>query len=248
MNFIFSFGNFTAGVVRYGFELEGIPATCGRGCGKTNSIEHSLSCARGGFVYMRHNQLRDLTANLLHEAGCTEVVVEPRLLPLTGEVLSLKSANTANDARLDVSARNVWSDGDKTFLDFRVFNSFAPTNNTLTLDRALLKHEAEKKRVYNERVLEVEKSTFSPIVCSTTGVFGNEAEKFYRQVAILLSNKTKQSYQHTIRYIRQRLSFCILKTTVASLRGFKGTKVTRFISDRNDINLLYMINNLTHEF
>ena len=118
---------------------------------------------------MRHNQLRDLTANLLHEAGCTEVVVEPRLLPLTGEVLSLKSANTANDARLDVSARNVWSDGDKTFLDFRVFNSFAPTNSTLPLDRALLKHEAEKKRVYNERVLEVEKSTFSPIVCSTTG-------------------------------------------------------------------------------
>eukprot|EP00116_Pleurobrachia_bachei_P004380 sb/3464642/ len=35
----------------------------------------------------------------------------------------------------------------------------------------------------------------------------------------VLSNRTRQSYQHTIRYIRQRLSFCILKTTVASLRG-----------------------------
>ena len=232
--------------MRYGFELEGVPPTCG--CGKTNSIEHSLSCARGGFVYMRHNQLRDLTANLLHEAGCKDVVVEPRLLPLTGEVLALKSANNANDARLDVSARSVWSPGDKTFLDFRVFNSLAPSNSTLPLDRALLRHEDEKKRVYNERVLEVEKSTFSPIVCSTTGIFGNEAQKFYRQVAVLLSNRSGQSYPDTIRYIRQRLSFCILKTTVASLRGFKGTKVTRFISDRNDINLLYIINNLTNSF
>eukprot|EP00116_Pleurobrachia_bachei_P014392 sb/3474654/ len=134
---------------------------------------------------MRHNQLRNLTANLLHEAGCKEVVVELRLLPLTGEVLSLKSANTTNDARLDVSARSEWSSGDKTF---RVFNSFAPSTNEQHLNRALLKHEEEKKRVYKQRVLEVEKITFSLIVCSTTGIYGNEAEKFYRQAAVLLSD------------------------------------------------------------
>ena len=58
-------------------------------------------------MHLRHNQIRDLTANLLVEAGCKDVQVEPHLLPLTGETLQYASAITTDEARLDVSARGV---------------------------------------------------------------------------------------------------------------------------------------------
>ena len=166
------------------------------------------------------------------------MVTEPHLLPITGEKFDLKSANIQNDARLDISARGVWSSMEKTFFDIRVFNSRAPTNIGKPLTSALLHHEKEKKRGYNARVLEVEKASFTPLIFSTTGIMGNEAEKFYRKLATLLSVKSRQSYSDAIRYIRQRLSFCLLKTTIVSLRGFKGKKPTEY-TNSIDINLLY---------
>ena len=130
----------------------------------------------------------------------------------------------------------------KLFLDFRVFNSRAPTNQSLPITKALKKHEDEKKRAYGERVLQIEKSSFTPVVFSTSGIMGDEADKFYKKLASKLSDKTKQSYPDSIRYIRQRLSFCLLRTLVISLRGHRGTSPKRF-SDRNDINILYMAKN-----
>ena len=226
--------------LRYDLSLKEFPNHCA--CGKPNSIEHCLTCARGGYVHLRHNQIRDLTANLLVEAGCTDVKVEPHLLPLTGETLQYASAITTDEARLDVSAFGVWSDLSKLFIDVRVFNSRAPTNRSLPVNKVLKKHEDEKKRAYGERVLQVEKSSFTPVIFSTSGIMGDEADKLYKQIAHLLSRKTKQSYPDCIRYIRQRLSFCLLKTLIISLRGHRGQSPKRF-SDRNDINILYMIKN-----
>ena len=41
----------------------------------------------------------------------------------------------------------------------------------------------------NRRVLEVEKATFTPLVFSTTGGMGKEAEKFHKRLAALISEK-----------------------------------------------------------
>eukprot|EP00116_Pleurobrachia_bachei_P008201 sb/3468463/ len=92
-------------LLRYNLPLEDVPIACA--CGKANTLEHCLSCALGGYVYLRHNNIRDLTANILVEAGCKDVRIEPQLLPITGETFQYRSTNTANSARLDVSARNV---------------------------------------------------------------------------------------------------------------------------------------------
>ena len=100
----------------------------------------------------------------------------------------------------------------------------------------------------DERVLEVEQSCFSPLVFSVTGALGNEAEKFYRNLARLLADKIKQAYADTIRYIRQRLSFTLLRTTIISLRGHRGnkfTKTSQYKSERHDINLLQSDPDLT---
>ena len=54
---------------------------------------------------MRHNSLTDLFAEILDEI-CSDVEIEPPLIPLTGEKLP-HGSNTVPGARLDVSARNL---------------------------------------------------------------------------------------------------------------------------------------------
>ena len=66
----------------------------------------------------------------------------------------------------------------KTLCDIRVFNSLAPSNASLSVEDALQKHEQEKIRAYGERVLRVNKFAFSPLIFSTNGVMGPDAEKF----------------------------------------------------------------------
>ena len=45
-------------------------------CGAAFSVEHALSCPKGGFPSIRHNEIRDYTAYVL-----SEVSVEPHLQP-----------------------------------------------------------------------------------------------------------------------------------------------------------------------
>ena len=40
-----------------------MPTTCS--CGVKLDYQHCMSCKKGGFVTMRHNDVRDLTANIL---------------------------------------------------------------------------------------------------------------------------------------------------------------------------------------
>ena len=55
--------------LRYGFNMKRLPSYCN--CGKAFSVEHAMLCMKGGYVTMRHNELRDMTAELLEEV-CKE--------------------------------------------------------------------------------------------------------------------------------------------------------------------------------
>jgi len=74
-------------------------------CGKSFSVEHAFACPCGGFPSIHHNEIRDLTASLLSEV-CSDVVVEPALQPVEGELLQFATANEEDGARLDVVARD----------------------------------------------------------------------------------------------------------------------------------------------
>ena len=220
--------------LRYNFPLKRTPSFCA--CGERNTLDHSLTCKKGGFVSMRHNQIRDLEANLMSEV-CKDVQKEPQLLPLSGEAFERRSTNIAAEARLDISARGIWNTVDKTFFDVRIFHPGAQSNKAVTIDAAFEKHETEKKRTYNRRVLEVEKATFTPLVFSTTGGMGKEAELFHERLASLIADKRNTSYSDCMAYLRKKLSFCLLRTVLAALRGYRGRPVS--VEGCNiDINLL----------
>ena len=82
---------------------------------------------------------------------------------------------------------------------------------------------------YNARVLQVEKGSFTPppLVFSTTGGMGKEAEMFVKQLAKKMSLKACTSeYSKNMSFIRKRLRFDLLRTTLISLRGFRGKRPT----------------------
>ena len=81
--------------LRYGWVPSRSPTSCA--CGANFTVEHALSCPRGGFPSIRHNEIRDITANLLSKV-CNDVRVEPDLQELTTEVLSGRTAITTSGA------------------------------------------------------------------------------------------------------------------------------------------------------
>ncbi len=72
-------------------------------CGYSFPTDHALNCHMGGFQTTCHNEIRDLTANLLSEV-CHDVSVEPSLQPLAGESLTYSTAHREDPARLDIRA------------------------------------------------------------------------------------------------------------------------------------------------
>ena len=144
--------------LRYGIPLKRLSAKCV--CGTPFNENHALNCPRGGFVMIRHNEVRDLTAKLLTEI-CKAVSVEPALTHLTGETFALKSTTVDDDARCEVAVRGFWIRGSKAFLDLRVFNPLAKSYSKQSLAATYNSIEKSKKGKYNERILHVEHTAHS---------------------------------------------------------------------------------------
>ena len=146
--------------LRYDWEIDDKPTVCV--CGDTFTIDHAMICRRGGFIIQRHNELRDLEADLL-KMVCSDVEIEPVLQELTGERLP-SGANTTPDARLDIHARGFWEKQRSAFFDVRVCHPNADSYKEQTPKQIYRNHENEKKRAYADRVLQVEQGTFTPLV------------------------------------------------------------------------------------
>ena len=82
--------------------------------------------------------------------------------------------------------------------------------------------EAEKKRKYNNRIINVEKATFAPLLFLTTGGMGPECTRLNKRLAELTANKTCQSYSLVMKHIRTRLRFALLRATLIAVRGVRG--------------------------
>ena len=201
--------------------MENLPSSCA--CGKPFDVEHALNCHLGGYVNLRHNEIRDLTAGFLKEV-CKDVKVEPKLQALSGETFNLKSTIIDDDARLDISARNFWSQGSKAYFDIRIFNPTAKTYMEQSLEHAYIANEKSKKREYNSRVLEVEHATFTPLVFSILGGTGLESKAFYKRLASSIADKRNESYQEITTYIRTRLCFSLLRMALICIRGHRERK------------------------
>ena len=92
----------------------------------------------------------------------------------------------------------------------------------------------EKKREYNERVLQIEHGTFTPLVYSTYKSTGRECHTFYSRLSNLLSGKCDLPKLITMNWrIQTKIYFALLKSILLSLRGSRtvSRKVAEFESD-----------------
>ena len=154
-------------------------------CGVQFSVDHAMVFQRGGFIIQRHNELRDLEAEMLRMV-CNDVEVEPVLQEVTGETLN-HGANKAPDARLDIHARGFWERHRSALFDVRVCHPNAHSFRDLTPKQIYRKHENENKGQYAERVMEIEQGTFSPLVSTTTGGMADERVKYHSRLSELVA-------------------------------------------------------------
>ena len=201
--------------LRYDWEIMGTPTVCV--CGDRFSVDHAMICKRGGFIIQRHNELRDLEADLL-DLVCNDVETEPALQEITGETLN-SGANLACDARLDIHTRGFWERQKSTFFDIRVCHPTADSYKDLTPEQVYRLHENEKKRMYERRVLEVEQAFFTPLVFTTTGGMGRECLRYHSRLAELICIKRGEDYAKTLTWISGKVSFSILRSALLCLRG-----------------------------
>ena len=85
------------------------PSACPTFCayGHDFTVEHSISCPEGGFPSLKHNEVHDLTVNMMSEV-CSNVSVQPHLQPLSEETLHYQTANSDPNPHLDIAANGFW--------------------------------------------------------------------------------------------------------------------------------------------
>ena len=208
--------------LRYGWQPSQLPAYCS--CDQPFSVQHALSCPKGGYPSIRHNELWDFTASLLSET-CHGVAVEPSLQPITSERFVHATANTQDGARLDIrlqmdfgvahSKEHFLMSGYSTLL---LSQTVTPLSRQLTVIM-----RTSRKDTMRKEIREVEHSSFTPLVFSTTGSLGPAAGSFYKRLASMLADKWKQPYSTTMGWLRCRLSFSLLRSSIRCLRGARSS-------------------------
>ena len=91
--------------------------------------------------------------------------------------------------------------------------------------------EEEKKRKYQQRVLDVEMGSFTPLVFRTNGRMGNECQRFLKHLADKIAQKDTEPY-HTcivITWLRTQISFKLLRSVHACIRGSRTPFRSRFV-------------------
>ena len=208
--------------MRYHLPIKGLPPTCA--CGDPFSFDHSQTCKLGGFVNMKHNEVRNTFAGqakrVFHDVEC-----EPKLLPLLpGEDLRRKSANVSDDARSDVRVRSFWRNWRNAFFDVMVFYPFAKSHFSVDPTTLYKRCEATKKRNYEERIRVVENADFTPLIMSSSGGMGVQMQSALKHLCRLIAEKTKQPYSKVIGVMRCKLAFQLMCSALVCLRGTRSRR------------------------
>ena len=110
-------------------------------CGQNYDLKHAINCKNGGFVIMRHNNVEDFEENLL-KTTLNYIEIESKLQKIDNKGLS---GLTADDARPDIRAREVWRQGQNAFFDIPLTNTNALSRKHLRINAILKKTQKIKK-------------------------------------------------------------------------------------------------------
>ena len=84
-----------------------------------------------------------------------------------------------------------------------------------------------KRRSDNNRSMNVEHGTFTPLIYSVTGGAGPEAQLFHKHSALKISTKTGDRFEKVFSLLRCQRSFLILRSVLMCVRGARGSHNSR---------------------
>ena len=187
--------------LRYNRKIKNLPSKCA--CGQAFDTNHAMNCKKGGFVAIRQKNVRDFEANLL-KTVCNDVEIEPKLQPIEND-----------EARLDILACGFWCSGQSAYFDVGITNVNSNSQANIPVETIYKNHENEKKRKYNNRVINCEHGSFTPLVFSINQGMSHEGHIFHKHLAEKIANKTGQKYERIMSWIRCKLPFVIMLGTSA---------------------------------
>jgi len=137
-----------------------------------------------------------------------------------------------------ISLREDWNSCEKTFFDIGITHPTSQSYSGKSLAEVYQQHEKEKKDKYNQRVIDIEKSSFNPLVFTTTGGIAPECNRVNKRLAEKIAEKRREllPYASVITYIRTKLRFALLRSTLAAIRGFRGKRSDVHLQDLTDID------------
>jgi hypothetical protein len=202
--------------MRYLFPLTKLPDHCV--CQKPYSLDHSQICKVGGFIHWRHDSVAKLFAGMCKEVH-RDVELEPMLAPLSGEVLSYKSANADDSARSDVRVRGFNRFMKNAFFEFRVFYPLASSYAGKEPKQIYSQNERARVREYEERVKEAEAASFTPMVMSALGGMGKCMQDAVKCLAHRIAEKRNEEFSKVMGLVRCLFSVAMVRAALVCLRG-----------------------------
>ena len=102
------------------------------------------------------------------------------------------------------------------------FNPFAKSCQNQNLQTAFDNNEKEKKRTYNQCVIQVEHGSFTPLVFSAYGGYGREAHQFIKKLVESIAEKKDFETSAVMNYIQMKISFALMRSLVNCVRGTRS--------------------------
>jgi len=231
--------------LRYNFKPQDMPSRCD-GCGAKFTVEHAMSCKKGGLVHCRHDTTGD---EFRHLAGCAlgfnKVEREPRIYgasssrvrathnddeatstPPANTPLSTAQAHDLTEERGDAAVGGFWQRRRDCIFDFRITDTDQHSYRNTEPQKCLAKMEKEKKDKYLRSCHEQRKD-FTPMVYSIDGLRGREAAFAEKKLASHLAERWKKDYSQMAYYVRVRMSLAVVRSNTLLLRGSRNRQRRR---------------------
>ena len=202
------------------------------GCASPFTVEHGLSCKKGGFVSIRHDDVRDEAGALAGQALTTgKITYEPSISygrNLTAgqpEVPQGTGNQLGAESRGNVLVHGLWERGSGCVLDIRITDTDANSHKDISSAKVLERAAKAKKAKYLQPCLE-RRQSFTPLVYSVDGMTCKEAKAFSKRIACLLAKKWDRPSSEMVGYMRGRMGIAVFRLSTVLLWGARVHKRT----------------------
>jgi hypothetical protein len=217
--------------LRYNHLPLDMPQQCD-GCHEHMTVEHALSCKKGGLVHIRHDDVADEWRHLCGIAlSPGRVEREPKIYSCVGRrareagiavvdtpATGGRDGMQTTEERGDAAVHGFWQRCRTTIFDVRITDTDARSARGRDFAKVLAAHEKEKKNKYLQPCLQMRKD-FTPLVYSVDGIAGREARNAERKLATHLAAKWGKGYSEMVHYVRVRMALAVVRANSLLIRG-----------------------------